>query len=52
MATKMSQTTVVSETSINGTATVGAVTAANAGSQCQADTGSNGNNTLKFKSNT
>lgn len=52
IATKMSQTTVVSETTLNGSATVGAVSAANAGSQCQADNGSNGTNTMKFKSMT
>lgn len=52
MATKMSQTTVVSETTINGTMTAGPVNAADAGGQCQPDTGSKGNNTLKFKSNT
>lgn len=52
MATKMSQTSVVSETTLNGTMTAGPVTASDAGSQCQADTGSTGNNTLKFKSNT
>jgi hypothetical protein len=52
MASKMSQTRVVSETTINGITTVGSITASDAGSQCQVDTGSNGNNTLKFKSNT
>jgi uncharacterized membrane protein len=52
IAIKMSQTTVVSETAINDSTTVGAVSAANAGSQCVADNGSNGTNTLKFTSMT
>lgn len=50
LATKLSQTSVIAETTINTTTTIGPVSAALVGAQCVADTGSTGNNTLKFKS--
>lgn len=51
LATKMSETSLVSELSISGTNNVGAVSAEKAGTQCKADNGSVGTNTLIFKSN-
>jgi hypothetical protein len=51
LATKMSETSLVSELSITGTNNVGGVTAEKAGTQCKADNGSVGTNTLIFKSN-
>jgi len=50
LATKLSQTSVIAETTINTTPTIGPVSAALTGAQCVADTGPAGNNTLKFKS--
>ncbi len=48
LTTKVSQA--VAETSINGTTTVGTVSASVASGQCTKDNGSAGTNTLKFKS--
>jgi len=48
LATKVSQA--VAETTINGSSTVGTVSASSAGSQCTKDNGSTGTNTLEFKS--
>lgn len=48
LATKVSQA--VAETAINGSSTVGTVSATTAGSQCTKDSGSTGTNTLKFTS--
>lgn len=50
MATQMSPS--FAQTAINGSATVGAVSPSEVGSQCTADSGSTGTNTLKFVSNT
>lgn len=51
LATKMSETSLVSELSIAGTNNIGGVSAEKAGAQCKADNGSAGANTLIFKSN-
>ncbi|HGJ5862663.1 MAG TPA: type 4 pilus major pilin, partial [Arsenophonus nasoniae] len=51
MATKLSGSAMIHEVSISGSNNVGAVTAEKAGSQCKADNGSVGVNTLIFKSN-
>ena len=50
MASQMSQSNVVAQTSINGTSTVGVINAQTAGEQCTADNGSEGTNTLIFTS--
>ncbi|WP_440862562.1 type 4 pilus major pilin [Symbiopectobacterium purcellii] len=52
MATKLSGSAMIHEVSISGTNNVGAVTAEKAGTQCKANNGSVGVNTLIFKSNT
>jgi hypothetical protein len=52
LAQKMSGANNVASTSINGTATSGAVSASVVASQCTADSGSTGTNTLIFTSNT
>ncbi|NIH33146.1 type 4 pilus major pilin [Hafnia paralvei] len=51
LATQMSAAPSIVSTSINGTANTGSVTAANAGKQCVADSGSTGKNTLVFSTN-
>ncbi|EBD3901201.1 prepilin [Salmonella enterica] len=51
LATQMSVAPGVVTTTINGTANNGTVTAANAGKQCQADSGSTGKNTIAFTTN-
>jgi PilS N terminal len=51
LATKMSETSLVSELSITGTNNTGGVSAEKAGAQCKADNGPAGTNTLIFKSN-
>lgn len=52
MAQKMSSANNVAATSINGSSTSGAVSASVVASQCTADNGSTGTNTLVFTSNT
>lgn len=52
LAQKMSGANNVASTGINGSATSGAVSASVAASQCTADSGSAGTNTLVFTSNT
>lgn len=51
MATKLSSSTLLNEVSISGSNNVGVVTAEKAATQCKPDNGSNGVNTLIFKSN-
>jgi len=52
MAQKLSDANNVASTSINGSTTSGVVSSAVAGTQCTADSGSTGTNTLVFTSNT
>nr|WP_160174242.1 type 4 pilus major pilin [Erwinia amylovora]CDM08093.1 PilS [Erwinia amylovora] len=52
MAQKLSGANNVASTAINGSTTSGAVSSSVAGSQCTADSGSTGTNTLVFTSNT
>lgn len=52
LAGQLSSTGLIDTTSINGTATDGAVSVTDAGSQCTADDGSKGSNILIFTSNT
>lgn len=52
MAQKLSGANNVASTSINGSTTSGVVSSAVAGTQCTADSGSTGTNTLVFTSNT
>ena len=52
LAQKMSGANNVASTSINGSATSGAVSASVAAAQCTADSGSTGTNTLVFTSST
>lgn len=51
LATQMSNAPGVVSTAINGTSTSGVVSAANAGKQCVANSGSTGTNTLAFTTN-
>ncbi|WPM86307.1 type 4 pilus major pilin (plasmid) [Apirhabdus apintestini] len=51
LATSMSSAPSIITTSINGTANNGTVSAANAGKQCTANSGSTGQNTLAFTTN-
>lgn len=51
LATSMSSAPSIITTSINGTANNGTVSAANAGKQCTANSGSSGQNTLAFTTN-
>lgn len=51
LATQMSGAPGVVTTAINGTSNSGVVSAANAGRQCVADSGSTGSNTLAFTTN-
>lgn len=51
LATKLSSSAMISEVSISGTNNSGAVNAETAGTQCKADNGSTGQNTMIFKSN-
>ncbi|EHC87146.1 IncI1 plasmid conjugative transfer prepilin PilS [Salmonella enterica subsp. enterica serovar Rubislaw str. A4-653] len=51
LSTQMSGSPNVATTSINGTSNSGVVSAANAGKQCVADSGSTGTNTLAFTTN-
>lgn len=51
LATQMSGAPGVVTTAINGTSNSGVVSAANAGKQCVADSGSTGSNTLAFTTN-
>lgn len=52
LATKLSAAPNVVATQVNGTTTNGAIAASEIGSQCKADNGSVGQNTLTFTSNT
>lgn len=52
LAEKLSSSGLIDSTSINGTSTDGAVSVSDAGTQCTADNGSEGQNVLIFTSNT